>query len=314
MNSSFEIIIFYKYTAVTDPVGFVNWQKATCMELNLLGRILIAKEGINGSVEGTIDSIAEYKRRMLAQDGSEGTFGDFSDLWFKASPGTGDAFVKLKVKARNVILATGLKNENDIDPNRTTGTHIEPEELKSWIESGEEFEIVDMRNDYEYAVGHFSGSHASHMKNFRDLVSVTPQITIPKEKKILTVCTYGVRCEKASGYLKQQGFENVYQLNGGIGTYMKKYPGQDFLGSLYVFDARMTEQFTNDYEVIGTCVACHGKSERFGNCAWDICHKQMIICDTCAPKAHSIYCSTMCRFLNIPRRFLAQIRMKMQKA
>ena len=313
MNSTHEIIIFYKYTTVSDPVGFVNWQKATCTELNLLGRILIAKEGINGSVEGTPDAIAEYQRRMLAQDGGVGTFGDFSNLWFKTSPGTGDAFAKLKVKARNVILATGLNDENDIDPNRTTGTHIEADELKSWIENGEDFEIIDMRNDYEYDVGHFAGSHASHMKNFRDLVEVTPMITIPKDKKILTVCTYGVRCEKASGYLKQQGFENVFQLNGGIGTYMKKYPGQDFLGSLYVFDRRMTEQFTNAYEVIGSCVACSKKSERFGNCAWDICHKQMIICEECAPKASSIYCSLKCRFCHIPNRFFAKIGFKTAK-
>lgn len=295
MNSGYEIIIFYKYTPVADPGGFVAWQKATCEEIGIRGRILIAHEGINGTVEGTPEQIAEYERRMHAQNGSAGTFGDFSDVWFKSSPGTGKAFPKLKVKVRSEIVTTGLPKEEDIDPSQVTGKHIAPEELKTWIANGEEFEIIDMRNDYEYAVGHFAGSHDSRMANFRDLAAVTPKFAHLKDKKVVTVCTYGVRCEKASGYLKQQGFKDVYQLHGGIGTYMKKYPGEDFVGSLYVFDDRMTEQFTGDYEVVGTCVNCGSKSERFGNCAWDDCHKQLIICDACAPNAKSIWCSETCK-------------------
>lgn len=294
MNPNFEIIIFYKYTPVTDVERFVVWQKKNCTELGLRGRILIAKEGINGTVEGTVEQITEYQRRMHTLNGSAGTFGNFSDLWFKASPGTGTAFAKLKVKARSEIVATGLLAEEEFDPNQITGTHIEPEELKKWIESGEEFEIIDMRNDYEHAVGHFAGSRESGMKNFRDLPQIVAQHETIKQKKILTVCTYGVRCEKASGYLKQKGFENVYQLNGGIGTYMKKYPGQDFLGSLYVFDDRITEQFTDQYQKIGSCVSCASTSERFGNCAWNECHKQLIICADCALNKPAIYCGKEC--------------------
>lgn len=295
MSSTHQIIIFYKYTPVTDVERFVVWQKKTCLELGLRGRILIAKEGINGTVEGTVENIAEYECRMHALDGSAGSFGDFSDIWFKESPSNGNAFAKLKVKARSEIVATGLSAEEEFDPNQITGTHIEPEELKQWIESGEEFEIIDMRNDYEHAVGHFAGSRESGMKNFRDLPQIVAQHESIKQKKILTVCTYGVRCEKASGYLKQKGFENVYQLHGGIGTYMKKYPGQDFLGSLYVFDDRMTEQFTDQYQKVGVCVGCQSTSERFGNCAWSECHKQLIICEECAQQKTPIYCSNTCK-------------------
>lgn len=290
-----EIIIFYKYTSVADVPGFVRWQKKTCGELNILGRILIASEGINGTVEGSSDAIAEFEHRMHELDGSAGTFGDFSDIWFKHSPGTGSAFAKLKVKARSEIVATGLSKEKDVDPNTTTGKHISAEELKGWIQSDEEFHIIDMRNDYEYAVGHFAGSHDSHMHNFRDLQSTVAEFEHLKSKKILTVCTYGVRCEKASGFLKENGFENVHQLHGGIGTYMKQYPGQDFVGSLYVFDNRMTEQFTDAYPVVGVCVSCASPSERFGNCAWSDCHKQLIICDDCAPKASEIWCNEQCQ-------------------
>ncbi len=293
MVSGFEIIIFYKYTHVSDPKGFVAWQRALCERLGIFGRILIAHEGINGTVEGTSEQILAYQKALFAQDGTEGTFGDFSDVWFKSSPGTGVAFKKLKVKVRSEIVSTGLSRAQDVDPNVVTGKHIEADELKTWIERGDEFEIIDMRNDYEYAVGHFVGSHASGMGNFRDLAAVTPQLDNLKDKKVLTVCTYGVRCEKASGYLLEQGFKDVYQLHGGIGTYMKKYPGQDFQGSLYVFDDRMTEQFTTDYHIVGVCVGCGAATERFGNCAFSDCHKQLIICDACNPA--EIFCHEGCR-------------------
>lgn len=286
------IIIFYKYTRVDDPTGFVAWIRKQCEDIGIFGRILIAHEGINGTVEGNADQIANFEARLHAQDGSAGTFGNFSDVWFKASPGTGTAFKKLKVKVRNEIVATGLEADEDIDPSKVTGTHIEPQELKSWIDNGDDFAIVDMRNDYEFAVGHFAGSIDPGMGNFRELKAVVPKLEHLKGKKVLTVCTYGVRCEKASGYLKQQGFDDVYQLHGGIGTYMKQYPGQDFLGSLYVFDDRMTEQFTDAYQKVGVCVGCNASSERFGNCAITDCHKQLIICIDCKDKP--IFCNRTC--------------------
>src|SRR5437879_6186641 len=150
MESKYEIIIYYKYTRIADPEGLKAWMRTTCEELNLRGRILIAPEGINGTVEGTAPHIAEYEMRMHAQDGSVDTFADFSDIWFKHSPGTGSAFPKLKIKVRSEIVTLGLGKDGDINPNEITGTHLEPQELKAWIESGEEFEIIDMRNDYEF--------------------------------------------------------------------------------------------------------------------------------------------------------------------
>ncbi len=281
-----EVIIFYKYTVVSDPKGFVTWLKGLCESIGIKGRILIAREGINGTVEGTRDQL-DYVETALR----ETAFGDFRDLWFKSSPSRGDAFRKLKIKARPFILNVGLE-ESVIDPNVTTGKHIQAEELNQWFENGEDFEIIDMRNDYEYGVGRFKNSVNPNMNNFRDLKDVVPNLAHLKQKKVLTVCTYGVRCEKASGYLMQQGFENVYQLHGGIGTYMKNYPGQHFDGSLYVFDARMTERFTDQYTIVGTCVACNQKSERFGNCARAECHKQLIICEACTQTP--VYCSSRC--------------------
>lgn len=292
MKSDYEIIIFYKYTRINDPAGFMAWLRKTCEALSLKGRILLAHEGINGTVEGSPENIRAFEKQMHAQNGAEGTFGNFSDVWFKSSQGTGKAFPKLKIKVRKEIVATGLTAEQDIDPNQITGKHITAEELKRWFENGEDFEIIDMRNDYEYNVGHFVGSRDSGMRNFRDLPEIAKNFEDIKKKKVLTVCTYGVRCEKASGFLKQQGFEEVYQLHGGIGTYMKQYPGQEFQGSLYVFDDRLTENFTDNYPVIGRCVSCQEACERFGNCAVDECHRQLIICADCAKKPQ--YCSAKC--------------------
>jgi len=282
------IIIYYKYTLIADPAAFVAWLRLQCEEIGIFGRMLVAHEGINGSVEGTPAQITEYETRLRTQ-----TFCDLADVWFKSSPGTGHAFKKLKVKVRREIVATGLPTAADVDPNLQTGQHIAAAELHDWITRGEEFEIIDMRNEYEYNVGHFAGSHNSTMANFRDLIAITPKFDNLKTKKVLTVCTYGVRCEKASAYLQQQGFQDVYQLHGGIGTYMKAYPGQDFQGSLYVFDDRMTEQFTPDYVKVGKCFVCAATSERFGNCANHDCHKQLIICESCG--VEPVWCTAECR-------------------
>ncbi len=295
MQEQTEIIIFYKYTPIKDPVGLMEWMRALCTKLDIKGRILIAKEGINGTGEGTKENLTEFERSMHAQDGSAGTYADFSDVWFKHSPGTGDAFPKLKIKVRNEIVTLGLGKEGDVNPNEVTGVHLKPKELKQWIEAGEDFAVIDMRNDYEFQVGHFKGSINPKMENFRDLAKVAPELEPLKKKKVLTVCTYGVRCEKASGYLKTQGFEDVYQLDGGIGTYMKAYPGEDFLGSLYVFDGRITERFTDQYEVVGKCHACGEQSEHYGNCAVHDCHKKLIICESCENTGEMIFCSPACQ-------------------
>jgi UPF0176 protein len=151
-----------------------------------------------------------------------------------------------------------------------------------------------MRNDYEYKVGHFKGSINPNLENFRDLPKAAPLLAQYKEKKILAVCTYGVRCEKATGYLKKEGFQEVYQLDGGIGTYMKAYPGEDFLGSLFVFDDRMTERFTDQYEVVGKCEVCGTASEHFSNCAFDTCHKKIIVCEACIEQKGDSWCSDVC--------------------
>ncbi len=185
-------------------------------------------------------------------------------------------------------MTLGLPEEKDVNPNETTGKYLSPEELNAWFASGKKFKIVDMRNDYEHKVGHFEGSILPPIENFRDLPKVVEQIKHLKNKTVLTVCTGGVRCEKASGFLITQGFTDVYQLDGGIVSYMEKYPNEDFKGKLYVFDGRVMMGFYTDdakHQVVGKCDACGEESEHYVNCDNPVCHRHFINCMKCLEKS-----------------------------
>src|SRR3989338_4266506 len=270
-----QIILFYKYVHIADPEAVKVWQTEICERLNLTGRCIIAAEGINATFEGTKENIEEYVRELENDE-------RFLDIHFKYSPGTGDAFPKLSIKVRKEIVSLGLVC--DVDPTLLTGKRLKPEELHEWIKEKKEFYIVDMRNVYEHKVGHFENSILPPIENFRDLPKVVEQIKHLKNKTVLTVCTGGVRCEKASGFLITQGFNYVYQLDGGIVTYMEKYPNEDFKGKLYVFDGRVTQSFYTDdpkREVVGKCDSCGNMSENYVNCANPVCHRHFIACNKC---------------------------------
>lgn len=267
-----EVLLYYKYIKIENPVQLMKQQRKICVDLNLKGRILISEEGINGTVEGTKENTKRYEQAMLSSE-------LFSDLRIKRSDSDGNAFKKLKVKVRSEIVTSGLDKSPSV-----TGKYLTADELHSWFESGREFYIVDMRNDYEQKAGVFEGSILPGFANFRDLPSVVQKISHLKDKTIVSVCTGGVRCEKASGFLVENGFSNVYQLMDGIHTYMEKYPNQHFKGKLYVFDERILVGFnTHDpkHEIIGRCEKCGNLSENYVNCANDECHLHFICCHNC---------------------------------
>lgn len=306
----YQILLYYKYVPIDNPVRLMKEQRRLCEKLGLTGRIIVAKEGINGTVEGTIENTEKYISEMVKDP-------RFADIHWKKSEGIGDAFKKLQVKVRDEIVSTHLE-EKDIDPRVTTGKYLTPEELHEWIygehecegfdhdnppspklRRGEEFYIIDMRNDFEYAVGRFENSIFPGMEFFRDLPGMLPNIAHLKNKKVLTVCTGGVRCEKASGFLLTQGFTDVYQLKGGIVSYMEKYPNLDFKGKLYVFDKRMIMGFNTDapdHEIVGRCAICTEVSERLINCINDMCSRHFILCENCAdPDTGRALCPMGCR-------------------
>ncbi len=275
--SNYEIILFYKYVHIDNPGKMMLHQKELQERLGLKGRTIIASEGINATMEGTTENIDLYLEDLFSDPRFAGTH-------IKRDPGNGHAFPKTSVKLRNELVSLGLPKECDIDPNKLTGIHLKPEELHTWITEDKEFYIIDMRNAYEHLVGHFKGSILPPMDNFRDLPRFLKNIEHLKDKTVLTVCTGGVRCEKASGYLLQQGFKNVYQLDGGIVSYMRKYPNEDFVGKLYVFDSRIAVGFYTDdpkHEIVGKCWVCGKTSERYTNCVIDDCNRKMIACQEC---------------------------------
>ena len=287
---NYQILLFYKYSPIENPVHEMREQRRLCESLGLQGRIIIASEGINGTVEGTLKNTKRYIEEMKKDS-------RFTDIDWKKSTGTGSAFPKLSIRVREEIVSMHL-HANDLKPWSVTGKYLTPEELHKWFLNKEEFFIVDMRNDYEQKAGYFEGSILPPLANYRDLPKLLPLLKDLKDKKVLTVCTGGVRCEKASGFLISNGFENIYQLQGGIVSYMEKYPNEHFKGKLYVFDQRVLMGFHTtheNHEVVGTCEKCLGKSENYINCDTVGCHRHFILCKNCIEKSGQI-CPTGCEY------------------
>jgi UPF0176 protein len=256
----YTVILFYKYIPLESPENIKNVQQLWCKELGLYGRVLLASEGINATLEGTEEHIQEYIRRMESSD-------EFAGIQYKKSIGTGRAFPRLQVKVRKEVVTTRVE-DRDLGPvGGVTGAYLDPQELHRWYESGKDFVVIDMRNDYEYSVGRFKNSIIpGELKNFRDLPKILPQVEDLKDKTVVTVCTGGIRCEKASGFLKKNGFSDVYQLHHGMHTYLEQFPDGYFEGKLYVFDERkLWHPRAEDAATIGQCEFCQAASENVIN-------------------------------------------------
>lgn len=287
-----QILLYYLYTDIADPQKLMEEQRELCQKLNLKGRIIVAHEGINGTVEGTVEESEQYITAMHADP-------IFKDMWFKKSEGTGVAFPKLSVKVRPEIVSSYWGK--DLKPHQETGKYLSAEELHDWFTSGKEFYVVDMRNDFEHESGHFQNSVLPGLGFFRDLEDEVKNLEHLKDKTVLTVCTGGVRCEKASAFLLHKDFKDVYQLHGGIVTYMEKYPNQHFKGKLYVFDGRVMMGFNTDapdHEVVGKCTHCQQTCERYINCKNDDCHKHIICCERCETEKKQYCAKCFSRFVN----------------
>ncbi len=281
------VLLFYKYVTISDPDALVLWVRERAQKYGLLGRCLVASEGINGTFEGLSEDAEAFAAEILQLD-------LFADMNIKRSRGTGAAFPKLAVRRRNEIVGTRFSKE-DADPEHKAAPHIKPEELKVLYEEQADFVVVDMRNDYEFASGHFRGSIDPGLRAARDLPDALSKLEPYKNKKVVTVCTGGVRCEKMAAYLMNNGFSDVSQLENGIHAYMEKYPGEDFLGTLYTFDQRVVMDFGGLRQKIGKCYLCQGETERYVNCANYVCHLHFLVCDGCAGTEERTYCSESCK-------------------
>lgn len=284
----YQVLLYYKYVEIADPDAFVDDHKRLCEELELHGRILVAGEGINGTVSGPREKTQAYMDTLHADP-------RFADMIFKVDEADGHAFRKLRIKVRPEIVRLGL--ENDVNPHERTGRRLSPAEFYEAMQR-DDVVLVDARNDYEYDVGHFRGAIRPTVKTFRDFPEwVRETLGAYRDKTVLTYCTGGIRCEKFSAMLLAEGFEDVCQLEGGIVTYGKdpEVQGRLFDGSCYVFDERVTVPVnrTEEARVISRCYYCETPSERYVNCANLDCDHQLLCCAPCEME-HRRSCSPDC--------------------
>lgn len=284
----FKILLYYKYVPIEDPVTLKDAQKALCQRLGIKGRILVAAEGINGTVAGEESAINQYIEETKKDT-------RFQDMEWKVSWADEQVFPKLKVVVRDEIVTLGIKKTGSDVAIENKAQYIEPEELLKLYENNEDFIIVDARNGYESEIGKFANSVTPTIENFRDFPAfVQQQLSDYKDKPVVTYCTGGVRCEKASAYLVENGFTNVRQLHGGIHEYGQKAGGKHFEGEMFVFDKRLHVPVnTVDPSVISECQYCGTKIARYIDCAVIACDSLFICCEECEA-LHQAACSQVC--------------------
>ena len=282
-----KIVLFYAFTPLADPDAIRVWQRDIGEALGLRGRLIISKDGINGTLGGDIGALKKWLRSFRS-------YQPFADADIKWSEGTGvDAqgrsvdFPKLSVKVRDEIVSFGAPGELRVDENGVVGggTRLTPEELHGLIdERGEEVVFFDGRNALEAQIGRFRGAVVPDTETTRDFVGLLDSGVYDdlKGKPVVTYCTGGIRCEVLSSLMTARGFGEVYQLEGGIVRYGEKY-GDDGLwdGSLYVFDGRGSVDFSDHAAVIGECVGCGAATKRTANCPDPSCRSQFVVCEDC---------------------------------
>ena len=267
----YQNLLYYCYAPIENPAQFRDEHHRLCLDLELLGRVIVASEGLNGTVSGTVENCATYMAIIKADP-------RFAALEFKIDAVPAHTFHKLHVRVKPEIVHSALHH---VRPHERTGQHLSPQQFKA-LKDRDDVVVVDVRSDYEYNLGRFKHAVTLDIENFRDFPDRLARLQAFKHKKVLTYCTGGVKCEKASAYLLEQGFENVYQLHGGIIKYGHEAGGEDFDGQCYVFDNRMAVDVNRvNPVVIARCQHCQAPSARLIDCANPHCNEQVPMCATC---------------------------------
>ncbi|NNF19595.1 MAG: rhodanese-related sulfurtransferase [Flavobacteriaceae bacterium] len=282
-------ISFYQYAHIGNPQIFRNHLFIRWNELDVLGRIYVAHEGINAQLSVPAPNFEAFKKHLDSISFLENVRLNI------AIEQDNKSFLKLKVKVRNKIVADGL-NDRTFDVTNK-GVHVNAEEFNKLIDDPDTI-LVDMRNHYESEIGHFKNAITPDVDTFRDSLDIIEKdLEEHKEdKKLVMYCTGGIRCEKASAYYKHKGFKQVYQLEGGIIEYTRQVQQQQlenkFMGKNFVFDHRRSERISED--VISHCHQCGEACDTHVNCANEACHLLFIQCDSCAQKMDQC-CSDDCK-------------------
>lgn len=286
-EEEFTVISFYKYHSIHEPEKHRDELYRAWYAMGVLGRIYIAREGINAQ-------LAVPTRNLDIFNAFLDTFSAYKGMRRNYAVEHNKSFYKLKIQVRDKIVADGIEDPS-FDPSNC-GVHLDAAGWNKLMEHPE-VTVVDFRNHYESEVGHFQNAILPDVDTFREqLPKVAEELKDKKDKPILMYCTGGIRCEKASAYMKHQGFHNVYQLEGGIIKYAndckKKGLEPKFIGKNFVFDDRLGERITED--IIAQCHQCGAPADTHINCMNEACHLLFIQCESCAKK-YDKCCSEKCK-------------------
>ncbi len=282
---NYYCLAFYKFIPLFNPHAIIRDQKAYLSQLDAKSRIYIGHEGINGQMSLKKEDALKYIDWMHSLE-------EFKDVHFKLHEWHEHAFPKLTIKYRKQLVAI----DKWVDMNNV-GKHMPPHEWKKTLESDDPHVIIDVRNDYEWEVGHFEGARLPPCETFREFDGYARDLkkeVDPKKTKVLMYCTGGIRCEIYSSLLKESGFDEVYQLEGGIINYGLKEGSKHWKGKLFVFDDRLTVPLSQEEtEKVGKCHHCQKPTDSYYNCANMDCNRLYLSCPECLKETEGC-CKTAC--------------------
>lgn len=283
--STHSILAFYHFVSIEDPHLEVQKHHAYFADRDVRCRIYISQDGINAQMSASVEAGEEYMHWLKSDP-------RFENVEFKIDPYHEHVFPRIAVKYRKQLVALDARPDLGLG-----GEHLSP---SAWRQKLEECDpdtlLLDVRNDYEWKIGHFEGAVLPALETFRkfpDYVKQLKKERDPRKTKIMMYCTGGIRCELFSALMKEEGFEMVYQLHGGVIGYGHKEGTKHWLGKLFVFDDRLAVPLGEDSEVISACECCNTPADAYYNCANMDCNELFILCPSCAEKRLGC-CSEAC--------------------
>lgn len=300
-------ISFYCYFKIEEPKAFRDELYKQFTALGVLGRIYLAHEGINAQISVPTENVDAFKKQLYAVKELDGLRLNI------AVDDDGKSFYVLDIKVRNKIVADGIDDPAFDMANK--GKYVNAEQFNVLTDDPNTV-VIDMRNHYEYEVGHFEKAIEIPSDTFREQLPMAAEMMeADKEKNIIMYCTGGIRCEKASAYMLHKGFKNVFHLEGGIINYVNQAKEKGlpvkFHGKNFVFDQRLGERVTE--EIISRCHQCGRPADTHVNCANDACHLLFIQCDECREKMEGT-CSNECKeFMQLPEEEQKRLRSGIDK-
>lgn len=283
-----KIVLFYVFTPLADPEAVRLWQLTLARQCNVTGRIIVSEQGINATVGGDIRDVKAYVRGLREYE-------PFEHVDVKWSDGVGNDFPRLSVRVRPELVTFNAPDTITITADGVVGggTHLSPREVNELVEQREDVVFFDGRNELEARIGRFRGAVVPQTGATRDFVAELDSGAYDhlKDRPVVTYCTGGIRCEVLSVLLRNRGFRDVYQLDGGIVRYGEAYGNEGLWdGSLYVFDRRMHVEFSPDARSLGRCAQCDEPTPRYVNCADPQCRRQFLCCESCTDSGARTRC------------------------